>query len=131
MINPEQRQEMVNIRLQQAHETMHTAEKIFELGDHRSALNRVYYAMFYAVSALALRKGFQTAKHAQLLGWFNKTFVKPGIFEPAVSRILRKAFDRRLDADYEFDPLPDAADFPLMLADMKTFIAQIEAHLQK
>ncbi|HOH43482.1 MAG TPA: hypothetical protein PLZ53_10215, partial [Candidatus Hydrogenedentes bacterium] len=29
-----------------------------------AVVNRIYYSMFYALSALAISEGFQTAKHA-------------------------------------------------------------------
>jgi uncharacterized protein (UPF0332 family) len=131
MIDPEQREALVKNRLEQAYEIMRTAEKLVEFGDYRSVLNRTYYAMFYALSALALHEDFQTSNHGQLLGWFNKTFVKGGVFEPQLSRILRDAFDRRMDADYEFDPLPDISDIPPMLADMKRFISTIKDYLEE
>ena len=28
------------------------------------------------VTALAIKNKFETSKHQQLLGWFNKTFIK-------------------------------------------------------
>ncbi|MDX2135267.1 MAG: HEPN domain-containing protein [Saprospiraceae bacterium] len=130
MISPEQRQELIRMRLEQAHATARSAELLFDNGDARGALNRLYYSMFYAVSALALRDNFQTSKHGQLLGWFNKNFVKTGVFEPVMYRILSNAFDRRTDADYEIKPLPEDSTIPVMIEQMKFFIAQIEAYLQ-
>ena len=35
------------------------------------ALNRQYYAIFYAAMALGYSNGFITTKHSQLMGWFN------------------------------------------------------------
>lgn len=43
-----------------------------------TALNRLYYAIFYAVAALAQKFNFITSKHSQLLGWFNREFIKTG-----------------------------------------------------
>jgi len=39
------------------------------------AINQCYYGIFYMLSALALRDGFKTSKHEQLIGWFNKTYI--------------------------------------------------------
>lgn len=57
MINPEQRDALIRLRLEQAHETYSAAQMLFEREHLRSALNRLYYSMFYAVLALALRSG--------------------------------------------------------------------------
>jgi len=39
----------------------------------RSAVNRIYYGMFYPLMALGLANHFETSKHGQLIGWFNKS----------------------------------------------------------
>jgi uncharacterized protein len=33
------------------------------------AVNRIYYGMFYVLSALSLKYDFSTSKHQQLIGW--------------------------------------------------------------
>ncbi len=44
------------------------------------AVNRILcLRSFYMLSALALKHGFSTSKHKQLIGWFNKQFVKEEI----------------------------------------------------
>ena len=37
-----------------------------------NAQNRIYYSIFYIVTALAYTDNFITSKHSQLIGWFNK-----------------------------------------------------------
>lgn len=93
MIDPAQRFQLIRLRLEQAHETVRSTEHLVEIGDYRTALNRIYYGMFYAVLALALLENFETSKHGQLQGWFNKHFVKTGILEPVLFEMLRIAFD--------------------------------------
>ena len=39
------------------------------------AVNRIYYGLYYAVTALAIKHRFETSKHLQLIGWFNKEFI--------------------------------------------------------
>jgi len=131
MTRDEQRREIIRTRLEQAHTMVHTAEELIALNDRQSALNRAYYALFYAVSALAVRDDFQTSKHGQLQGWFNKNYVKPGVFDARMTLILRDVYDLRMDADYELDPLPETSDIVPMLSDVKFFIAQIESWLQQ
>lgn len=46
----------VRARIDQAHETLKEAEVLFEQDLWRGVINRSYYAMFYAVLALAASK---------------------------------------------------------------------------
>ncbi len=125
----EQRHQLILLRLEQANETVRSAERLVDVGDFRTAINRIYYGMFYAVLALALLENFQTSKHGQLQGWFNKNFIKTGLLAPPLFEMLRIAFDRRNDADYELKPLPGTTDLARMIENMKYFIAQIESYI--
>lgn len=65
------------------------------------AVNRIYYGMFYILSALSLKYDFSTSKHQQLIGWFNKEFVATGKVEPKYGKILHNAFSNRSTGDYD------------------------------
>ncbi|MEQ1744940.1 MAG: HEPN domain-containing protein [Saprospiraceae bacterium] len=130
MIDPTQRSSLIKLRLDQAADAIGVAELLVQNNAWPTALNRVYYGMFYAVMALALRDNFQTSKHGQLIGWFNKNYVAAGIFDPILSRMLQESFHRRNDADYEIKPLPDIEEIRRVLADMKLFIATIKAWIE-
>jgi uncharacterized protein len=65
------------------------------------AVNRIYYAMFYAVSALAFSRGFSTSSHSQLRGYFNREFVKTGIIPIHHGQAYGVAFDSRKKGDYD------------------------------
>ena len=57
--------------------------------------------MFYMVTALAIKNKFETSKHQQLLGWFNKTFIKDEIIEHKYGEYIRKAYKNRVSGDYD------------------------------
>ncbi|MHB8907914.1 MAG: HEPN domain-containing protein [Syntrophales bacterium] len=65
------------------------------------AVNRIYYAMFYAVSALAFAHGFTTVSHNQLRGYFNREFVKTGLIATQHGKAYGLAFDSRKKGDYD------------------------------
>jgi len=71
------------------------------------AMNRIYYGIYYILSALAIKNQFKTFKHTQLIGWFNKTFVKEKIIDKRYSKLIRKAFENRMEGDYNV-----FSDFP-------------------
>lgn len=59
------------------------------------AVNRIYYGLYYVVTALAIKNSYETSKHAQLIGWFNKEFVATGQLDKKYGKILRNAFQNR------------------------------------
>ena len=63
-------------------------------------MNRIYYAGFYIISTLAVIDGFSTARHKQLIGYFNKEYIKSGKIDAEVGKIMKIAYDRRVAADY-------------------------------
>ncbi len=78
------------------------AELGLENGRKSLALNRQYYAVFYAALALGYKNGFTTAKHSQLMGWFNRKFIyQDKTFPVEMNDIYRDAFMNRQEADYE------------------------------
>lgn len=95
------RDSLIRYRLEQAYETVADVALLIENNRLRSAINRIYYGMFYALLALGTAYRIETSKHAQLIGWFNKTFIYEGIFPKDLGRILNKAFNRRTKGDYD------------------------------
>ena len=100
-MSPEERAAYVGHRLKRARETLDEARLLAGAGRLHGAVNRAYYAMFYAVSALALKHGFSTRSHTQLRGFFNSEFVKAGTISIDLGRAYGAAFDTRTKGDYE------------------------------
>ena len=99
-MKPENLEDLLRYRVGQAHETLREAEILLSAAALRGAVNRAYYAMFYALLAVLADKQFGTSKHSSALALFDREFVKTGVFPPSLSRSLRRAFDRRQTHDY-------------------------------
>ena len=93
--------DLIKYRLNRASESLEEAKISIENERYLLAANRIYYASFYAVSALAIKQGFKTSRHTQLLSWFNKNFVKNGIVERRLGKFYLDAFEMRQESDYE------------------------------
>lgn len=106
-IEEKDRQTLIAYRIEKAKNALEDARFLFENNKLHLAVNRVYYGVFYVLSALALKKRFQTRKHQQLIGWFNKNYIKEGIIDKKYGQFVHKAYDERSQADYadyvEFD----------------------------
>lgn len=60
----EERKDLIKYRIERAKETLDDARLLFENRKLFSAVNRIYYAMFYIVNALLLTKGMSSSKHS-------------------------------------------------------------------
>jgi uncharacterized protein len=96
----------------------------------RSVMNRLYYALFYAVLALLQEKKIGTSKHTGAIALFDREFIKSGILDKSLSRILHRAFELRQKADYMEKMEVTREDVDELLPGAKDFMAAIEKHLQ-
>jgi len=88
-------------RLQQADESLEEARFLYEgRKSARSIINRAYYSMFYSILALLIYEPFSSSKHSGVISYFNRNFIKAGIFSERLGRGVNKAFDLRQRGDY-------------------------------
>jgi uncharacterized protein (UPF0332 family) len=74
------------------------------------ANSRAYYAAFDAASAALLTLGETRSKHSGVISAFGRLVIKDGGFDPSAGTALRRLFDRRNLADYDWLEGPDARD---------------------
>ncbi|MFP4500353.1 MAG: HEPN domain-containing protein [Candidatus Hydrogenedentota bacterium] len=99
-MSPEQR-EIVRLRLEKAKETLEEARVLCNAQAWNGAVNRLYYACFYAVNALLYTQDLHSSKHTGVEGLFNKHFVHPGAVSKEAGRTYKTLFRRRMQFDYE------------------------------
>jgi uncharacterized protein (UPF0332 family) len=120
------RSELIRYRLDEAIDTKKDVELLISNDRLRAAVNRIYYGMFYALLALGLKFGFETSKHQQLIGWFNKNFINAGLVNPKFGGIINKAFNGRTKGDYDSYVEFKKEIVIEMFEEMKDFINEIE-----
>lgn len=130
MISEQERTSLIQFRINQANEAIEDVSKLIEANMLNIAVNRIYYGMFYSLNALALKYEFSSSKHMQLIGWFNKTFVKPGLIDIKYGQILRDAFKNRTEGDYAPFITYEKEDVQIMHENMKLFVSEIEGILR-
>ncbi|MBM4080434.1 MAG: HEPN domain-containing protein [Planctomycetes bacterium] len=74
-MTPEQ-EAYIRYQLDEALETLEEAKVMLETGHLRGAVNRLYYACFYCVSALLLCDGLSSSKHSGIRSLFFRHWVK-------------------------------------------------------
>jgi uncharacterized protein (UPF0332 family) len=112
---------LIAYRMQRANETLEEA-RLMQREEHWNACaNRLYYAAFYAVSALLVQDGHIASKHSGVKAIFNQHYVKPGVAAKENGQLYNQLFDLRQEGDYldfvnltaeDLDPLVErTADF--------------------
>jgi uncharacterized protein (UPF0332 family) len=66
------RGDVVQYRLRRSRETLQDARILAHASRWNPCVNRLYYACFYAVSALLIQHGLSSSKHAGIRGLFNR-----------------------------------------------------------
>ena len=93
--------ELVKYRMSVAWEALESAEKNLKIEEYKTANNRSYYAVFYALSACLSLKNLAYKHHSQVIGAFNKIYVKEGVFPKEISKKIGKIQMIRTKSDYE------------------------------
>ncbi len=131
MTDKEKQLELARYRLKQAHESIEEAHVLFSTKmSLRSVVNRAYYAMFYSVLALLIFEPYSSSKHSGVIGYFNKRFIKGGIFPIETGESLRDAFELRQVGDYRELYEPSIEKVEPLLEKAEKFMESIRTHLQ-
>ena len=92
--------DLVLYRMTRADESLEDARILAKAERWNACVNRLYYACFYAVSALLVMDGLSSSKHAGVRGLFNRQYVKTGKIPKDLARIYNDLFERRQEGDY-------------------------------
>lgn len=95
--------QQVQAHLRKAQERLKDAEGMFSLDRYAGTVNRTYYAMFEAASAILANLDLEFASHQAVISKFGELFAKTGKIDPRFGRTLNEAFELREDADYALD----------------------------
>ena len=100
MNEKEAQKTLVKLWMQKAEESLDSADLELSAGHANFAVNRLYYACFYAATALLLRDGKQFARHSAVKSEFGRTYIKPGLVDAKWNKFYQKLFDDRQEGDY-------------------------------
>lgn len=92
---------LIRYRIERAHEILSDAKVLIDDNRLLSAVNRLYYATFYAIQALLLTKNLSSAKHSGVRSLFQQKFVKEGIIPKELGHFYNQLFKNRQKSDYE------------------------------
>lgn len=117
---------LIAYRLERAREALSEATLLLQAGHLNAYVNRLYYACFYAVSALLVTRGISTSKHAHLRSMLHRDFVKAGLIPTELGRHFDRLFSSRQEGDYADFVTFQADEVQPWLDESKTFVDYVE-----
>lgn len=117
-------------RLQRSRDNLRDASILFDAASYKSSVNRAYYAIFHCLRAVTALDNFDSSKHSGIIAFFNMNYVKTGIFDKSVSKILDKAYRWREKADYKDYEEVTADTAAEQLSNAENILSIIEPYLQ-
>lgn len=113
-----------------AAESLNAARRELAAGDYALAVNRAYYALFYAVSALLLEEGHKFQKHSGVRAAFNREIIKAGRLPKHHGELYNRLFRDRLKGDYVAFAEFDRAYVERQIQGCEVFLADIRPMLR-
>ena len=118
-------------RMTRAHEALEEADLLAGRGHYNTALNRLYYAAFYAARALLALQRLDSSRHSGVIALFQKHFVSGGIIPDDVARVLPQAFARRQVTDYGDFAQATAEEVTKLREEVVRFLSACERRLDE
>ena len=124
-------QDLLNLRLGQAVESLSEARLSVEAGRRRGAMDRIYFTMFYCACALLASKEFGPSHDGNIAAKFHRVFVKTGLIPEEIGARFKRATQLHHDADLGAQAPPDAARLCELLVDAESFLTTTKLFLAK
>lgn len=97
---PNQKVELMKYRLEMSQERINSAKLLLDSGNYKDSIGRSYYAMFCAVRAILALDGVDFSKHAGVISYFQKEYIKTMKIDKKYSGYISQAFQFRNNTDY-------------------------------
>lgn len=123
--------ELAGYRMERAKEMLSAAEGNLEIGQYKTSLNRSYYAIFHAMRAMNILKGFDSSKHSGVIAYFNKEYIKEGIMDKELSVIIKSSSFLREKSDYDDFFIVGRKETENQLVSARIFLEAVEKYLNE
>lgn len=120
---------LVSYRLQRAKETLHEADILIKDSCYNAAVNRLYYACYYAVIALLVKHHITAQTHDGVKQMFGLHFIVTDKIDRKYSRFYSQLFNARMSGDYDDFLFYDKEMLSELRPRVEEFIALIDSIL--
>ena len=123
--------ELAGYRMDRAKEMLVAARENLEIGQYKTSLNRSYYAIFHAMRAMNILKGFDSSKHSGVIAFFNKEYLKENILDRILSIVIKNSAFLREKSDYDDFYIASKQEAEKQLEEAERFLDAVEIAMNK
>ena len=130
-LSQENRNALAAYRYRRSQETLAEVPSLKQLGYYNTAVNRLYYACYYAAVALLIRHEINPGTHAGVKQMIGMHFVATGRMSREIGRSFSLLFERRHSSDYDDFAYSTEEEVNELLPKAKTFIEAVGLLLEE
>ena len=83
---------LTEYRLANAKEKLESAKLLLDAGKYKDSIGRSYYAIFTSLRAVLSKDGVDFSKHAGVIAYFQREYIKTGIFDRSIQSMCSQHF---------------------------------------
>ncbi len=117
-------------RINSALETLDAAKVCIDSKYYKDAINRSYYASFYAIKAVLAMEGTDFKRHKDVVAYFNKNYVATEIFDKKLGRMLSNLQQTRETSDYDDFFIASKEDAETQCENAESIIEAVKKYLK-
>jgi len=121
----------VTLYIENAEEALSVAQLNLDNDFYAAAINRAYYAVFYAANALLATLKLARSKHSGVLSAFRQHFIKTELLPSELSEIYGLVMDDRHEGDYEIIAATSKEDADTDLQQARHFVDEVKVWLRR
>lgn len=123
-------EEFVYYRIKRAEETLSEADLLAKNGFYSGAINRLYYACYYTVTALLIANDMNASTHNGVRAMFALKYIKSGKMDMSHGKFFNEIFEKRHSNDYDDFAFCDKETFEYFRPKSEELIKAIKCELE-
>lgn len=123
--------DLCKYRMENSSDSFKVAKDCLEKGYYKDAVNRSYYAVFYAIKSVLAFEGKDFKRHKDVIAYFNQTYVASGIIPREIGRKIGRLQQKREKSDYDDFYLASKEETIEQIESADEVIAAIKKYLAK
>ena len=112
-------------------EKLESAKLLLDAGKYKDSIGRSYYAIFTSLRAVLSKDGVDFSKHAGVIAYFQREYIKTGIFDKKYSKYVQSAFQIRNSCDYDDFFIASRQDAEEQYQKAEELYEEVKAFLEK
>lgn len=124
-------EELSRHRLEQAKENLEEAEILYNANKYKGANNRAYYSIFHSIKAVLALEPIDFKRHKDVIGYFNKNYVRTEIFPRKIGAKIADAGAIREDSDYDDEFIVKPEDTQVQIETARELLKLVEVYIDK